>query len=679
MKKAFFIVLILVVGILTALTFTSCSFLFGTQESGTAPEIISVETIKATDGYFESREYLLNQGGTNPMALDDGEEYYVVINYNNPDKMSISYVKINGVKINNTDFAKGSNTSKTYIKYEVEEMASSEIRSYVINSVFYINGTETKKMKWDGSVAQEDKTVEVAVRPSFTLTLDYMNIDNRVASKAMGSSILEETLRIVRQEGVFYNSEMNYYIASPDFSGETILPEKKGGYVFTGWYTKPNGEGELIKAEDKYLFWCNVTLFAHYERMFELEIVELDTPLVYEYEAINPLDNSTTVETTEFTSGVIVKNRDFSKNEITHYPTLELPDTIVIEEITYSTKEGNYGLPEYTPMVTSSEYPIIKIDNSAFASFSTLTTVSIGQFVEEIGYNAFSKCEKLISFDFGSNSRVKYIGDYAFESTKQLGISPPFTLPNSVTYLGNFAFRYSGWTNTRNKGTSSGGESVLYVKKDWKYIGYKCFFDTGFRTIIFEPGCYFEDQIDLEEGKRLESNLGYKTIQYDRNEIGASLFACNRNLTNLQFLVDENEKNALNIIPDACFDLFSWTSTSQQINYVSFSEGTTYIGERAFYYQQKIPELNLPTTLEEVDLEAFYENESVTKLTFGGVDSQLKILHSNCFGNLISLDSCEITSSVFYKYGSGIFRGCDRMKCVIFSGITEIPIGWKEK
>lgn len=668
MKRKALIILLALFIFSALMIFTSCSFLFPSEDGGKAPTIEKIEVIKATDDYFESKEYLFNKDCTNPLALDDGEEYYVVLHYDNPDKLPISYVKINGQKINNTDFAQGSNTSKTYIYYKVDDMADSEERSYVINSVFYVNGSSTTKMKWNSEITAEERVARVTVRPYFTLTLNYMDADRRMASSADSKKNTVESF-----DNVYYNAEMSYYTVTPDYSGESIVPTKAGSWVFAGWFTKPNGEGELVTADDHYYFWCNVTLYAHYERMYNVEIVELDEPVVYEY-----VSGNGALKTQEFTSGAVITNRDFSKNELTHNPTLDLTDTIVMETIDYTESVGPYGVAVYDVKVSSSEYPIVKIDNNAFGKFSTLTNVSVGQFVEEIGYCAFQACEALTTFNFHEDSVLKYIGDYAFESTEALGINPPFTLPSTVEYLGNFAFRYSGWSNTRNAGSASGGESVLRVKKDWKFIGYKCFFNTGFKSIVFEPGCYFEDQIDMEEGKALESNLGYKTIQKDKNLIGASLFACNKNLTNVQFLTDEDENNALNLIPDACFDLFSWTSSSAMIDYISFSEGLTYIGERAFFYQQKIPELKLPASLEEVDIDAFYENESVTVLTFGGNDSQLKILHSNCFGNLIVLDSCEITSTVFHKYGSGVFRGCNRMKCVIFSGITEIPVGYKE-
>lgn len=652
---------------------TSCSFIFGNKEDSdkVTPTIAAIEATKAKDGFETSREYLFNQNCNGSMAVDGGESYYIIVRYNNPSKFNVTKLKINGQTITEKDFDKTKSTKEaTYIKYTVDDAAATERLNYTVESAFYTDGTSSPRMRWSSNVADADKTITVSVKPMFTLTLDYQNADKRVA--AMGDSTKNT---VETKTGVYYNTQLNYSgVVTADFNGDSdyTMPVKPGGWIFVGWYTQPGGKGELVTADDTYFFWANITLYAHYERMFELEVVELETPIIYSYTQ-NGRNNDKS-----FTSGVVVKNKDFKNNEYTHYPVLTIPDTVTIENITVTEKENNAGLPSYIASVSATEYPVVKIGNEAFAAFSTLKTVTIGKFIEEIGYRAFGNCKKLSVFNFSQEAVLKYIGDYAFESTEALGISPAFTLPDTIEYLGNFAFRYSGWTNVRNKeSTASGGESVLRVRANWKFIGYKCFFGTGFAEVVFDPGCHFEGQIDTETGGEIESSKGYTTIRKEENLIGASLFACCKRLNNVQLLVDPGEANGLNIIPDACFDLFSWTDSSVKIEHVTFSEGLTYIGERAFFYQENIRELKFPKSLQEIDVEAFYNARSVESIDFNGVESQLTTLHSSCFGNLVKIDSVEITSEVFSKYGSGVFRGCDRMKCVIFSNIKSIPTGYK--
>lgn len=649
-------------------TFSACDFIDklinGDKTTVKAPEITSVTTVKATPDYLTSKEYLANLECTNPMALGDSEVFYVVLTYNNPDKLAVSSVKINGTKIDSSKFAAGSDYSQTKIEYAVEDTAVTEIREYVINNVMYINGAETTKMRWAENV---ENTVSVSVRPQFTLTLNAMNVDYRIANSANRTT---EAKDAITTSSIYYDNEFSYAgVASPDFSGESAAgPTKKGGWVFAGWYTKPNGEGDLIESTDKYYFWCDVTLYAHYERMYDLEIIELDTPITYNYG-----EN----RTTRFTSGAIIINRDFRNNEATHYPTLEIPDTLVAETIEYTETTGNYGLPVYTPKVGSTEYPVVKIDNLAFKGFNTITTASVGKYVEEIGYGAFWECTKMNRLTFSADSELKYIGDYAFRNTKELGLTTPFGLPDKVEYLGNLAFRDSGWSYVTR--SSGGGTGTLTFKNTWKYVGYKCFMNTGFTQIDFEEGCYFEGQITDSEGNAIESKEGNRTLQLGKNLIGSRLFASCLRLNRVQFLSSDEEDDGLNIIPDYCFDINNYEKDESKIAYIQnvfFAEGLTYIGQRAFNYQKKIPVLEFPASLEEVDCFAFYENEAVTKIDFGGADSQLKILHSGAFGNLLNIDSCTITSSVFEKYGSGVFRGCDRMKCVIFENSEFVPVGY---
>ena len=669
-KKAWLCLVVVAVFAALLTTLAGCSFInkiLGRDDKKVkAPVITGLETIKATDGYLESKEYLFNKGCTNPMALNDLEKYYVVISYDNPDKLPVSSVKINNVKYDSTRFASGSDTTNTRIEFSVEENALSGIIDYVINNVMYMNGSETTKMKWAEGV---ENTISVSVRPQFNLTLNPMNVDYR-----MGNANIQEEIANVKNatsSKVFYSSELSYAnVVSPDFDAENYVgPRKSGGWVFAGWYTKPNGEGELVQSTDKYYFWCDMTLYAHYERMYDFEVVQLDTPINYEYSAGN---------TYKFTAGVRIVNKDFKNNEVTHFAILDIPDTIVIEDITYTETEGNYGLPVYTPKVSYTEYPVIGIGSLAFKGFNTIRTATVGKFIEEIGYGAFWRCTKMTSLTFNGDSELKYIGDYAFYETKVLGKDNTFSLPEKVEYLGNLAFRDSGWTNVPSK--NGVNTTTLTVSKNWKFIGYKCFMNTGFSQVVFEPGCYFEGQIDDIAGYEIESKEGNRVIEKGKNLIGAKAFASCLSLTRIDMQADKDEKNGINIIPDNCFDINNYEKDESKIAYVKnvfFAEGLKKIGQKAFFYQKRITSLELPASLEDVDCFAFYQCEDVTKLTFGGKDSQLKYLHSEAFGNLTNLDSVTITGKLL-KYGSGVFRGCDRMKCVFFDNedMEQVPKGY---
>lgn len=707
MKKKLLVLCLIALALGSTLFLTSCdkieAFLngeMGEQNEGEPPTIAGIETIKAYDGYLESEEYLYNSQGTNPMALDFSEEYYLVIHYNNPSKMTINTVKVSwkeeskpqpsSQEFKRSAFGPGSNESVTYIPFSTgdqTELKAGEI-VYTVTGVFYTNGTKSEKAKFAEDVKN---SVTVAVRPDSTLTLMYMNADLR---RGMEKNAEERTYK-----NVYYKTEMRNYITSPNFDGEGILPTKQGGWVFSGWYTEPLGKGLMIQDTDKFDFWGDTTLYANYERMYDIETKPLEGSGIEHTYYKNGVATSTTFKT----GAVLINN---GKNEYTSVRSnyyLDVPDTVVIE--TYSIEEGlsNDNMPTYKCNVTGTEYPVVEIAPNAFTDFDTIITASVGKYVKEIGYRAFSGCRKMENLVFSGGSVLQYIGDYAFESTTALGHSSPFTLPATTEYLGMCAFRYSGWGITRNDGSSAAGETRLVIPATWKYIGYKCFFNTCFERVVFRPNCYFESQIDDAEGAAAESASGSKTIRYGQNRIGASLFAMCYPLWNVTFETDPGKNNGLNIIPERCFDAGSWYNKTDNergpfkcISYVSFAEGLKYIGEQAFNYQVKIPELSLPKTLEEVGPKAFYNCESVTNLNFEHVDletidkegvnkaltkdSQLRILRHCAFSNLRNIDVVYITSEHFALYGYGVFEGCSRLKCVIFNNIRDkehIPTGFK--
>lgn len=649
-------------------TLTSCDkingFLHGNTGSGVTPQITAVYTEKAQDNWYESKEYLFNKDCTNPMALNDGEKYYIVLEYDNPGKLAVSSVKINGTKYDRSAFVEGSNYEKTKLLFQVEERAETETITYIVNNVMYSDGTSTSKMKWAANVLSE---VSVAIRPFFQLTLNDMNVDYRAESYR--SSAESDQVRVASSNAYYGTKMSSFQVYAPDYSkANSAAVNKRGGWVFAGWYTQPGGKGLNITDSDVYFFWCNITLYAYFERMYEIETVDLPETIEYTY-GTNGI--------TRFSRGAVVKLRDDFKNSesSTHNPALEIPNTVTVEEIVYSESTGDFGLPVYSVNVTRSEYPVVKIDNKAFYGFNTIETASIGKFVEEIGYGAFWDCTKLESLSFANDSRLKYIGDYAFRETEALGVTSPFGLPDSVEYIGNLAFRNSGWTYVPKQ--SGGGTSTFTVKKQWRYLGTEAFMGTGFTEVVFEAGCHFEDQINETDGKAIESAEGYREIR-EGNLIGSYLFAGCIKLARAEFRADEGENNALNIIPDRCFDIFNYKKNKEEVTMIGsvfFSEGLTYIGQKAFYYQEKIPELALPATLEEVDIDAFYQCVSVEKLTFAE-GSRLRALHNSSFGNLTNIDAVTINSAVFEKYGSGIFRGCDKLKCVIFTELTTVPTGY---
>lgn len=648
MKRKSLLLLLTVVVALFALTILSSCDLFGPSETVVPPTIDSVEMLKDEPNYTESQEYLYNKDTENTMAIFAGKSFLVSIKYNNPKKYAISYVTVNNEKIMPSQFATGSTKTNTIIKITVPENATKgEELTYNIKNIFYNTGSEIKKIKFSEEL---DMDFAVKVSPSYNLTLNYQNADYRSTS-AQPKDV------IGNPSSVDYGADMKVNgVVDADYTNSTVgIPTKAGGWIFEGWYTEPNGKGQLVKSTDTYYFWSDITLYAYYTRLFEYEVVTLDKPIT------NVVNNRTYT----YNSGVII-TKDNSRGK---YPIMEIDDTIVDEKIITNATTGK-------EILTYSEYPVIKIANKAFQNVNNIKKLTIGKFVEEIGAYAFDNCNGLEEATFNKGSCLGVIGDYAFQGTKKMGITKSFTLPDAVSYLGNFAFRYSGWKTTTNSGIN---ESVLHIKPTYKFIGAACFFETGFSQVVFDAGCKFDTQIGSDEAKEIEKNAGWSEAKTELNRIGANLFGNCANLTEVKFMSDEGENNALNIVPDACFDAGNYTVNC--IETLTLAEGIDYIGNKAFNYQSKITRLEIPSTVTEIGRSAFYNCSNVSSLTFKE-GSMLKILHEKCFGNMKAIDRVVIVSDDFEKYGNGPFEGCSRLKSIEFPNLNvveKIPKGFSRE
>lgn len=645
MKKKYSLILPLVfIVLLVTLVLSSCSFLFGEDEKVVPPTVDSVEVLKDEADYTESQEYIYNKDKGYPMAIFAGKSFLVSIKYNNPKKYAISYVTVNNEKVMPSQFATGSSKTNTILRITVPEDASKgDELEYTIKNILYNTGSETKKIKMPEDI---EMTFKVKVSPTYKLTLDYQNADYRSSSSLKTNEVSQPT-------EVDYGAEMaTVGVVNKDYSEPATQPSKAGGWVFEGWYTEPNGEGQLVKSTDSFYFWSNTTLYAYFTRLFEYEIVDLDEPII---------DDSTGSKRT-YNRGVVI-TKDNSRGK---YPYMSLDDTIVDEKVVKNETTGKIT-------VTYTEYPIVKVANKAFRDVNNITELTIGKYIEEIGAYAFDNCNGLETVTFNKGSVLKYIGDFAFQDTKKMGITSSFTLPDQVTYIGNFAFRYSGWKITTNSGVN---ESILHIKPQYKFLGAGCFFETGFAQVVFDAGCSFDAQITVDEAKEIEKNAGWNEIDYDLNKIGANLFANCPNLTDVKILSDDKKSNALNIIPDNCFDAGNYTVAL--IKNLILSEGVEYIGSNAFNYQSDIPSLEIPASVLEIGKSAFYNCSNVTSLTFKE-GSLLRVLHSRCFGNMKSIDRVEIISTDFEKYGNGPFEGCSRLKSIEFPNLikeADIPQGF---
>lgn len=116
----------------------------------------------------------------------------------------------------------------------------------------------------------------------------------------------------------------------------------------------------------------------------------------------------------------------------------------------------------------------LTIGIGAFMNCSALTSVTIPENVTEIGAGAFSSCTNLTTVNFNASkcetmgtllspvfykspvaninfgSNVKYIPDYAFRQSSSTISPTTITIPESVYYIGEYAFAYNSMLKTVN-------------------------------------------------------------------------------------------------------------------------------------------------------------------------------------------------------------------------------------
>ncbi len=242
---------------------------------------------------------------------------------------------------------------------------------------------------------------------------------------------------------------------------------------------------------------------------------------------------------------------------------------------------------------------VTSIGSSAFYGCSSLKCLTIPDNVNSIGSNAFGACISLTSINVGSNNSAytsidgilfnKNITEIICYPSQKINSS--YTIPNSVTSIGNYAFSYC---------TSL---TSIIIPDSVTSIGNSVFYYCTSLTSMIIPDSVIR--------------IGSYAFSYCTSLLSITLPNSITSIETYTFADCYDLKSI--IIPDSvtrieqmafghCFDLQS----------IKMPDSLTKIGINAFFYCSSLTSIIIPDTLTSIDIEAFFGMDDLVAVYYEG-------------------------------------------------------------
>ena len=308
-----------------------------------------------------------------------------------------------------------------------------------------------------------------------------------------------------------------------------------------------------------------------------------------------------------------------------------------------NTYENGQGVIEFDASITS-------IGDTAFATCSTLTNITIPNTVKHIGVDAFLNCSSINSIIIPD--KVESIDSYAFGWCSSL---ESIIIPNSVTYIGYGIFAgcdslTSVMVDNQNPVYDSRNNcnAIIETATNTLIAGCK---NTVIPNTIISIGrcafvsCYFLPSVTIPQGVKSIGNHAFSAcsripsinIPKSVTQIGYQAFATGGELA--EIIVEtgnpiyDSRENCNAIIETATNTLIAGCkntaipNTVEHIGGAAFygcqhmanplviPEGVKTIGEGAFMFCLSLPSISIPNSVTWIDGYAFYQCSSLTSIT----------------------------------------------------------------
>ena len=387
----------------------------------------------------------------------------------------------------------------------------------------------------------------------------------------------------------------------------TLKAPTKESFYFLGWYTEASFENKIDKIENR---TGNITLYAKWTT------------------------NDTALTFTEAEGGYSVTG------------CVADIDVVIIPEIYNGSPVTTIGSSAFSgcTSLTSVEIPssVTSIGSYAFDGCTSLTSVTIPSSVTTIGNDAFRGCTSLESITVDENNTAyKSIDGVLYNKDGTILICYPagkkdtsFTIPNSVTSIGNYAFY--GCTSLTSVEIPSSVTSI----ESWAFC-----YCTSLKSVEIPSSVTTIGEAAFEDCTSLESITipsSVTSIEY------WAFLGC----TSLKSV------NYLGTIEQWC-----------DITFDNYSENPLNNGAMLYLNGVLVTDLVIPNTVTEIKAYAF---EGCTSLESITIPSSVTTIGEDAFRGCTSLTSVEIPSSVT-TIGGYAFYGCTSLTSItIPSSVTSI-------
>jgi hypothetical protein len=436
-------------------------------------------------------------------------------------------------------------------------------------------------------------------------------------------------------------------------------------------------------------------------------------------------------------------NTDGSLN-ITGYngtdTTVVVPSTILVNGVNVTVTSIGAGAFQYNTtltIVTISD-SVTSIGNEAFAGCYSLTNFTIGSGVTNIGEDPFSQDSSLIAINVNISNLAYSSGAGVLFNRSQTtliqypcGLSGSYTVPNSVTSIGDDAFTYCpsltslyfmGNAPNVDSITSEDNPATVYYLAGTS--GWSSFFD-GLPTVMLNPPIPASSlQVTLVPGGEVTANAQWQVDGGIPQPNGATVLGLSVGNHTVSFsaisgwitpanMTVSVSANSATTATGTYVSQFTYTINSDgSINITGFTGSytpvtipstipvngvnlaVTSIGADAFYEQIGIINIAIPNSVTSIGDEAFFDCAALANVTipnsvtsigneaFIGCNSLTRVtignsvlnIGDNAFESCTNLTSVTIPDSVI-NIGNYAFTGCGLTNVTIGNGVTSIGGG----